>query len=496
MPVETERKFTIDPKASAPDLSSVVGLGVRREHDLRAVYFDTPDYALARNRRTLRRRTGGDDAGWHLKLPAGGDSRTELHHPLVDEGPGQGSVPRELRDQVAEIVQYAPLLPVAELATRRIETELTNAEGVVVALLCDDTVTATRPGKTKRWRELEVELTGEGDEALLDTIAEVLLEHGSEPASSVSKLVQALGKSLSAERRELGRKSSAAEVIGAYIGEQVGAIQGRESEVRSDEPDSVHKMRVATRRLRSILRTFRPLLHTEHTEPLRGELKWLGEILGGPRDAEVLRERLLAAVAALPADALVGPVADRISTELAERHAATHAKLVAALDAERYRTLADALVQLAANPPFIEYAHARAKGLLQERLDQVGRRTLKEWKDAEKATGDEQLRGWHETRKRAKAARYAWEASRTALGEQAVAAAAAWEEVTESLGVVQDATVARERLHELAEAAAHAGESAFTYGVLYQRELDRTASFHAQAVAAIEQARKVAHPGR
>lgn len=487
--MEVERKFAIAPKADVPDLDAVVGRGRTRHHDLRAVYFDTPEFALAHNQHTLRRRIGGTDAGWHLKIPAGGDARTEVHHPLDDSGPGQGSVPRELRDRVAELVGYAPLLPIAELATRRVETELIDTQGAVVALLSDDTVTATRPGKTKHWRELEIELTSKGSPELLDSIGAVLLEAGIAPAGQASKLVRALGKSLAAEGRPLGRKSSAAEIIAAYIAEQIGVIQGRESEVRADEPDAVHKMRVATRRLRSILRTFRPLLNTELTEPLRTEIKWLGEMLGGPRDAEVLRERLLQAVRGLPSDAVVGPVAQRITTELTARHAATHAALVDALDSARYRRLADALVQLAANPPFLKYAHARAKGLLQERLAQVGRKTLKEWDRAERASGLEQLHGWHETRKRAKATRYAWEAARPALGEQAEVAALAWEEVTDSLGVVQDATVARERLKELAESAANAGEPTFSYGVLYQRELDRTADFHAQASSAVEQAR-------
>lgn len=492
MNVEIERKFAIAPKAPVPDITPAVGIGLRREFDLRAIYFDTPDFALARNQRTLRRRTGGSDAGWHLKLPAGTDAREEILHPLGDDTSGQGSVPRELRDHVADLVGYAPLLPIAELTTRRIETDLINIEGTVMALLCDDTVTATRPGKTKHWRELEIELTSNGTPELLDSIGAVLLEAGVAPAEPVSKLVRTLGKSLAAERGQLGRKSSAAEVIGAYIGEQVGVIQGRETEVRADEPDAVHKMRVATRRLRSILRTFRPLLNTEFTEPLRAEVKWLSEMLGGPRDAEVLRDRLLAAVQALPPDAVMGPVAERITTELNERHNATHKVLVEALNSARYQRLADSLVQLAANPPFIEYAHARAKGLLQERLTQIGKKTLKEWDRAERSTGEEQLHGWHEARKRAKAARYAWEAARPALGEQAEVAAAAWEEVTDSLGVVQDATVARERLKELAELAGKAGEPTFSYGVLYQRELDRTADFHGQATAAVEQARSVA----
>lgn len=489
MAIETERKFSLGADTPIPDLAPIAIPGERRTHDLRAVYYDTPDFLLARQRRTLRRRTGGSDAGWHLKLPAGGDTRHEIHAPLT-EGPGERCVPRELRAAVAEIVGYAPLTPVLTLATTRLETDLLNADGQPIALLCDDTVTATRAGKSKRWRELEVELTGAGTEVDLDAIAEVLIEAGIAPSPSVSKLVQGLGKALAkAEQTSPRRKADAAEVIGAYLAAQVGVIQGREDGLRADEPDAVHKTRVATRRLRSALRTFRPILDTDRTNVIRTELKWIAEALGGPRDAEVIRQRLVAEVAELPADAVVGPVVARVTTELERRHGAAHAALVEALDSDRFCALSDALVKLVVEPPFNELAAARAKGLLPDLLDQVGRRTLKEWRHAEKLQGREQLLAWHETRKRAKAARYAWEAAIPALGATAEDAAARWEQVTEALGIVQDATVARARLLELAEAAQEHGEPTFSYGVLYQRESERLRDFHGQAVAAIEAAR-------
>lgn len=496
MAIETERKYSTAAETTVPDLSSVVARGATRTHDLRAVYFDTPDFLLARNKRTLRRRTGGSDAGWHLKLPASGDSRHELHAALT-EGPGSRRVPVELRREVADIIRYAPLVPVLDLATSRLETDLTDDAGTVLAQLCDDTVTATRAAKVRSWRELEVELVGDGDVALLDRISELLQGHGISPSASVSKLVQGLGKALARAEEGLGlnRKSSAAEVVGAYFAEQVGVIQGREPEVRVDAPDSVHKMRVAVRRLRSALRTFRPILDVDRTRTLRTELRWLGAVLGGPRDAEVLSARLIDAASQLPEDAQIGPVVERIRAELSDRHAAAHADLVTALDSDRYLTLSDALVGLLTAPPFNEFGAARAKGLLPERLEQVGRRTLKEWKQAEKLSGEARQEAWHETRKRAKATRYAWEAAVPALGERAVAAASAWEGITEALGTVQDAVVARETLKDIARAAESDGESAFSYGVLYEREIDRTAGFHAESVAAVKNAKKFGFGG-
>ena len=68
--------------------------------------------------------------------------------------------------------------------------------------------------------------------------------------------------------------------------------------MRLDAPDAVHKMRVATRRLRSALTTFKPLFDADVVRPLGGELKWLAGELGAARDAEVMRDRVRTAVEA------------------------------------------------------------------------------------------------------------------------------------------------------------------------------------------------------
>lgn len=155
MAVEIERKFTIEPGKPVPDLGDAAQRGESRSFQLTAVYFDTPTLDLARNRITLRRRTGGNDAGWHLKLPGKGDARTEIHEPL-NAGATPLQVPAALRTRVFDVIGYAPLAPVVELKTRRTETDLTTKRGRALAVLCDDTVTATRDGEQQKWRELEV----------------------------------------------------------------------------------------------------------------------------------------------------------------------------------------------------------------------------------------------------------------------------------------------------------------------------------------------------
>src|SRR5690606_33309444 len=150
--------------------------------------------------------------------------------------------------------------------------------------------------------------------------AEVFARQGVRPATSPSKLARALGDR--PERAARGEAPSpegpAADVVHTYLAEQVAGILGREDDLRADAPDAVHKARVATRRLRSALRTFRRLLHRDVTDPLREEVRWFAGVLGAPRDAEVVRGRILTALEAQ--DEVAGPVRERVRTSLDERH--------------------------------------------------------------------------------------------------------------------------------------------------------------------------------
>lgn len=484
--IEIEQKFSLAEGRRITSLGDELILGERQSFSLSASYFDTPTFTLARSKITLRRRTGGDDAGWHVKLPGDGHARVEVHAPIV-----RGAsllVPAELREQVAEVVGLEPLLPVVELRTRRTQTAITTPRGRRLAVLCDDRVTAIRNGQQRSWRELEVELAG-GDEADLARIAEALLTVGAEPKDSPSKLAEALGGEVR-EPRPLGAKATASAVIMAYVAEQVGAILGREAGARVDAPESVHKMRVATRRLRSTLSTFRPILDTERTEPLRAEVKWLSERLGGPRDAEVIKAHLLGVVADLPEAEVVGPVRERVARELDETHNRTLGELVTALDSARYRRLADQLVGLLVDQPLLPEADRKAVKVLGPLLERATRRVTKRWQAA-LATNDELQRELmvHEARKKAKAARYAWEAA-APVHDGGKRAATAWEAVTEVLGTAQDTVVVRERLLELADAAHRAGESAFSYGLMWEREREAEGAAQHEADAIISAAVK------
>lgn len=190
--VEIERSYDAPDGAAPPDLSAVPGVAaveVEATRRLEATYVDTADLALTRARTTLRRRVGGKDDGWHLKLPAAGaDTRHEVQAPLADE------LPQAVRERVEQITT-AELLPLVTVANARTTTLLRAEDGRVLAEVCDDRVRTMglREGvPSLTWAEWEVELV-DGDVALLDRVEAALLAAGASRLQLSSKLVRALG---------------------------------------------------------------------------------------------------------------------------------------------------------------------------------------------------------------------------------------------------------------------------------------------------------------
>ena len=437
--VEVERKYNLRKGQELPSLDGVATEGPASEFVLEATYYDAPDYRLTRAWQVIRRRAGGSDEGWHLKLPGSRpDERIELHAPLA-----QRRLPREFRERVQETLAGAPVIPVAVLRTRRREQQLRAPDGIVLALTCTDHVRASVGSQEQEWWEAEVELVG-GDAALLDRIEAVLARAGIHRAEAASKIGRALDRALAATQDD---DDSASGAVLAYLADQVGVLQDRELAVLSDEPDAVHRSRVATRRLRSVLRTYAGIFSTGTTKALRTELRWHAEELGAPRDAEVLREKLLASLDDLPAAdrRLVG---GRIEAALAEAHASAHRQLVESMGTSRYEHLQLELEELLAAPRLNRMAAEPARVVLRPMFDQAVARVRELDAHASARPGD--LTRWHEVRKAAKRARYGAELLVPVLGEGAEIRRARWEAVTEALGAMQDAVVAQRVIGDLA----------------------------------------------
>jgi inorganic triphosphatase YgiF len=193
--IEIERKYAVGAEFAVPDLSGVPAVASvtgPRTYQLTAVYWDTPGFRLAKAHITLRRRTGGTDAGWHLKLPAGAERR-EVHAPL---DAGTDTVPAELAGLVRGVTGDLPLRPIARLQTARTVRHLMDGAGQVLAEVADDQVTGSLPDPqgaagswqvSSTWREVEVELY-QGTTDLLAAVGPLLFAAGAQPSPAASKL--------------------------------------------------------------------------------------------------------------------------------------------------------------------------------------------------------------------------------------------------------------------------------------------------------------------
>lgn len=485
---EIERKYESD-ESGLPDLTGVAGVETvidKGVANLDAVYYDTADERLAKASMTLRRRTGGSDAGWHLKVPVAPGVRDEIREPLSD------TVPRTLAGLVRSRVREAELLPVVRLRSDRDVRHLVDADGTLLAEVSVDAVRAERladGGATAQWTEIEVELADDGDPAFLDKVEKRLRKAGVRPSSSASKLARALAETAPKQPKKAKKSKAslapeeprtAGDHVLAYVREQRDAILELDPAVRQDAYDSVHRMRVATRRLRSTFRSYGKVLDRTVTDPVGEELKWLASELGVDRDREVMTERLTAVLAELPRTLVSGPIRTRMRTWANARRGGSRRRLIGVLDSKRYLDLLDTLDALVAEPPVLPDAAGTPEKV-------IGKAVRKDFGKVaalvEEAIGappgaDRDL-ALHEARKKAKRTRYAAEAATPALGEPARGLAKSMKSLTSLLGEHQDSVMVRETLRELSAVAHAAGESSFTYGVLYGREEQRAAAVEA-----------------
>ena len=368
--LEVEVKFSAPEEAVAPGFDFVPGVaGVDVEvREMSAMYVDTADLRLTRAKRTLRRRTGGPDEGWHLKTPAEA-GRMEYGADLSEgsvEGEGADAVyrvPESLLAPVRSIVREHPLGPIARVDNVRHVSVLKNAEGTPIAEFCDDHVTAASllPGGAETsWREWEIELLGDmstdpAGAQLLERLGAVLRIAGATPSDSPSKLATALGDSKDAapvppSPADLPEGTPGRAVVDA-LAANVAKMVEWDPKVRRDVWYSVHQMRVATRELRSHMQTFHGILVGDRIAHMESELKLLAGVLGVARDAEVVAERFENQLERDEADVIDGEMREELIADIRRDYDRAHRRVVAALDSSRYLTLLDQLDELLSDPP-------------------------------------------------------------------------------------------------------------------------------------------------
>lgn len=496
--VEIESKFEVGPDTPVPTARAFAPLVADDPvvHELSATYYDTADLSLTRHKVTLRRRTGGDDAGWHLKLPSEA-GRVELRLPL-DHG---DDVPDEFVAAVAGLVRRRPLAPVARVDNRRHVVLLRDGEGTAVVEFCDDHVTTdslvaegATAGAAGDWREWEVELVDPSQPRARDHLAAVATactSAGARTSSSSSKLARAIGPLPDPPDRGVSAVRDA-------LREDLHRVLDHDPAARRVTMVGVHQMRVAVRGLRSTISSFAEELEAEtgHTDidlaAVLEELKVLAAVLGKVRDIQVVDHRLGELAAGYPEDVVSTLTRQRLRVELGAEERRAGARVTAALGSERYLDLLDRLhllVELAGTGPEVAGSSdgsvpgPTSKKRRREAEDMILRGVDRQFAKFTKArtrterdleslelTLAQREELTHVVRKRAKALRRNVGALRESDGLTVAPLRTACQRLHTVLGDVQDSVTARRWIRRIARRAESAGESTFGFGVLYEHE--------------------------
>jgi CHAD domain-containing protein len=449
MGLEREIKLAAPPHFELPDLADaipdavVTAIPSRR---LRATYWDTPDLRLARSGVSLRYRVeeGEDSSGgrWTLKLPRASRSSSLSRRELDFEGT-PGSPPAAVVRLVRAYVRSSTLGRVARLDSQRARLEVADISGRPLAEVDDDVVSVMAGRRVlARFREVEVELAPDAPDWVAEEVAKRLRAAGADDPVPLPKVVRALGPQAQAPSDAHvdppAEGARAAEMVRAALASGLSRLVTHDPGVRLDEDsEEVHQARVATRRLRSDLRTFKSLVEPEWADGLRRELGWLASPLGEVRDADVLLDRLRTETGRLPAEdrPAVGVLIDGL---VASRERSL-AALFEALDSKRYVALLDALVEGVAKPRLTPDAEQPADEVASAVVGKAWRKLRRSISDLGPEPADTAL---HEVRIKAKRCRYAAEAVIGIEGRPAKRFATAVAGLQDVLGRLQDSVVA------------------------------------------------------
>jgi CHAD domain-containing protein len=429
--VERELKLDLEEGFTLPDLG-----GEPLESRLfTSTYHDTPGRSLARAGITLRRRVENGLSRWQLKLPRGGTARAELEAPGGPVGP-----PAPLATLLAAHVRHERLAPVATLRTRRAGVRVAD-NGRTIADVTLDSVAVLDAGRsTGAFAEIEIELV-DGDDADLERLGRTLRAAGAKTSVGLPKLMRVLP---APPPLQASKNATAIELLRVLLAEQLRELFRHDPGVRlGDDPEDVHRFRVATRRARALIRATKPLLG-EQLSPLAGELKWLARLLGPVRDRDVLIGRLRPETRSLDVDRGGG---ETLMAQLEDERERLRDKLLDALQSERYLELLDAFeLAVASLSEVTALEDADAREIAGEAFRELSRAA----KELAPVPADAEL---HALRITAKRARYGAELAAAGRNSKRLGRyLEALKELQDVIGEHQDAVVAEATLRKLARA--------------------------------------------
>ncbi|MGH3569465.1 MAG: CHAD domain-containing protein [Pseudonocardia sp.] len=476
-PVRTLTTWKTYRGPAATGLPSLVGLpGVHvdqaePEQVLETERYDTTDRRLAAARIVLTAERGDGPARWQLQLPDGDSVET-----LRVSANGAPVPPEDFTVLLRGASRGRQVRPVGRIRTVRVIARLLGTDDRILALVVRDHVTVATQGRSTTiasWTEVELR-RAEGSAKLMTAVQERLIESGVTPVdapggSALTELDRLLDVS-TAQRRPAGKPGTAGAVLLDYLAAHVDKLAAEDLRVRRNEPDAVHQLRVNSRRLRSALQAYRPLLDRKRTDPLVDGLRTLGRQLAPARDAEVLHERISSGLAELDPTLLLGPVQAQVTRHFARAESEARAAVLAELDSDRYVALRSVLDGLLDRPPLTKRARRPAR----KELPKIVAKSARSLQRAVIAATDPDDRGRdeavHTARKSAKRLRYATDVARPAVGKPAKRFGKGLKGLQAALGEHQDTVVARGVLRGLGAQAHSAGENGFSFGVLHGRD--------------------------
>jgi triphosphatase len=429
-------------------------------------YLDTDDWRIARAGFVVRTRRRGRHHEITLKdsHPAEGNGLrqrlevTELLPPSgVAELGADGPVGRRLR----AIVGTRRLHQVLQVRTHRrpFALQVGGVDAAEVAL--DETMIVVGDGqRPMQLRRVEVEVRPEWLGALEPVVEELRASCGLQPArlSKFEAGLLGVGEEIPGTP-DLGPTGiSAASTMGelafAVVRRQLGVVRAKEPGTRlGEDPEELHDMRVATRRLRAALSLFAGVLPVR-AQVFRQELGWLGRLLGAVRDLDVQLQGL-AGMAATDLDRSVGPDVDghdplaELAALLERERTAVRIAMLSGLDSVRWDRLVKGLTAMARQGPARRSLATRVPAeiglpeLVLVRHDKVVRA-------AKRAKRSGAVSDFHGLRIRCKRLRYALEFSADVFGDRASRFVRELTVLQDELGEMQDAEVASLQLEALA----------------------------------------------
>jgi CHAD domain-containing protein len=449
---ERELKLTIAPDFHLPRLP---GTPLPRRQ-LISTYYDTAAYDLAHAKITLRHRIERGKKSWQLKIPLG-DDRQE-----VEVAGDQADPPASLRSLLILHLGPRKLMPVVTLCVWR-RGFLVRHGGIPVAEIALDSVSVDKNGRTiQRFRELEIEQR-QGDEAAFRSLERQMRKAGASGHDGRPKLFRALSLPAPTSPVPPEPEAPVVEHLKWTLARHVGWLLAHDPGTRlGTESESLHQMRVATRRLRAVLRTARPILLPAWVASLEQELDWLSELLGPARDLDVQISYFTDESAGL--EARDRKLLAQFIAHLCTQREAVQQMVFSELTSARYLELIRRLQQAAHDPSVVESPMC---------VRHLAKREFKKLRKAISRLGpspsDTRL---HKVRIKAKRARYAAELARSSVGKPASRFIKSARIVQDLLGIHQDAIQAERHIRQFLKYSTSL-RAGFVAGRMVERQRQR-----------------------